>query len=236
MIQTKPVGRNASAMKYDILTALGAHALAAGPGDRSQQKRSLRLLTLITARYNWRTEELVVGRREMARLWCVDERTVKRELARLKALGWIAVKRPAARGRITVYQLCLERILADTAPAWANVGEDFAVRMGAAETGEAPAGQGTIVAFPGATRPKPPDVSSDDEWALASGLLYAEDANLHAAWFAALTRAARTGDRLLLHAPSRFHASYVQGHLNGRLLSAVRQVDASVSSITVTHG
>nr|WP_068118876.1 hypothetical protein [Tropicimonas marinistellae] len=236
MIRTKPVGRNAPAMKYDVLTALGAHALAVAGADKSMHKRCLRLMTLITARYNWRNEELVVGRREMARLWCVDERTVKREMARLKEHGWIEIKRPGVRGRITAYRLCLAQILEDTAPAWSNVGEDFVERMseGNQQAGNR-AGDGTVVAFPGNTRPQPPDVSTGDEWAICSGLLFSEDASLHAAWFAALTRKGRAGDRLQLHAPSRFHASYVQTHLAERLLTVARRVDPTLRAVEVLH-
>ena len=91
----RPVGRGASARKYDILTALGAFALAQG---KHEQRRVLRLMTLITARYNWARDELAVGQRESARLWAVDERTVKREMARLKAAGWLVVKRQGAFG------------------------------------------------------------------------------------------------------------------------------------------
>ena len=84
----KPAGRNAPALKYDILSALGVHALA---GDKNRQKLVLRVITLITTRYNWRSNELSMGREEIARLWDVNERTVKREMARLKAMNWIAV-------------------------------------------------------------------------------------------------------------------------------------------------
>lgn len=232
MIQTKPVGRNAPAMKYDILTALGAHALAAGR-DKALQKSCLRLLTLVTARYNWRSGELTVGRPEMARLWCVDERTVKRELARLKALGWIEVRRPGARGRLTAYGLCFERILETTQPAWDNVGADYVARMSAGQ-GEEP-GDGKVVAFPGKSMPQAPDPSSGDEWALASGLLFSENPGEHASWFAPLRRVQRIGDRLLLRAPSRFHANYVQTHLADHILAAVNRVDESIGVVAVVH-
>jgi hypothetical protein len=77
------VGRNAAAHKYDILTAIGTYALSKG---KHEQRLVLRLITLITARYNWGRDELAVGQREIARLWSVDERTVKREMAKLRAL------------------------------------------------------------------------------------------------------------------------------------------------------
>jgi len=43
----------------------------------------LRLISVVTARYNWRNDELSIGQRDMARLWAVNERTVKREMKRL---------------------------------------------------------------------------------------------------------------------------------------------------------
>ena len=44
----------------------------------------LRLIALITARYNWQRDELSVGQSEMARIWGVHDRTVKREVRRLQ--------------------------------------------------------------------------------------------------------------------------------------------------------
>ena len=49
MLSPKPVGRDAAARKYDIITALGAYALAGGKHDH---RLVLRFITLVTARYN----------------------------------------------------------------------------------------------------------------------------------------------------------------------------------------
>ena len=125
----RSVGRGASARKYDIITALGAYALAQGKHD---QRRVLRLITLITARYNWARDELTVGQREIARLWSVDTRTVKREIAIWRASGWLVVKQQGARGRVTRHGLDIEKMLADTATHWPAVGPDFELRMGVA--------------------------------------------------------------------------------------------------------
>ena len=108
----------------------------------------LRLITLVTARYNWRQGILHVGQREIARLWSVDERTVKREMAKLRSLGWITVESPARRGRVASYALDLTAIRSATREAWARVGEDFDARMRG--TAEIPVG-GTVGALP-ATR------------------------------------------------------------------------------------
>ncbi|MFD2815816.1 hypothetical protein ACFSYD_17875 [Paracoccus aerius] len=143
MQRIRAVGRAAAAKKYDILSAMMAHALA---GDAQDQRLVLRLMALITTRYNWQADELSIGQREIARLWCVDERTVKRDMARLRASGWITVKRQGARGRVSVLGLDLDRILLDTRPAWSNIGPDYVARMGAEEMAPEEADR-TVVPF-----------------------------------------------------------------------------------------
>jgi len=219
----KPVGRNAAARKYDLLTALGAYALA---HDKHRQRSVLRLMTLVTARYNWQRDELAVGQREIARMWSVDERTVKRELAKLRGLGWLAVKRAGARGRVTVYGLQIDAVLQDTSDHWDKVGPDYAVRMQGASADE-----GNVVPMVPKGQVSAPDISGGDEWSLAQAVLFQEDPSLYAAWLKGLTRAERVGGRLTLKAPSRFHAAYVQTHLMGRVLGVVQSVDADVSDL-----
>ncbi len=224
MLATKPVGRNASARKYDILTALGAYALARG---KHEQRLVLRFLTLITARYNWARDELAVGQREIAALWSVDERTVKRDMAKLRGLGWLVVKRQGARGRVTQYGIALETVLGATRPQWGAVGPDFELRM-----------QGTpepsrVVALPVSGAVRAPDLSDGSEWALAQAILYQEDQNSFGAWLSALQRAERAGGRLTLKAPSRFHAAYVSTHLMSRVEAACQAVDDSVSEVVL---
>lgn len=220
----RPVGRGAAARKYDLITALGAYALAQ---DKHVQRRVLRLITLVTARYNWQRDLLAVGQREIARLWSVDERTVKREMAALRGMGWLAVRRQGARGRVAEYGLVLEQILADTAGHWGHVGPDFELRMGQGAPEE------NVVSLPVRGNVAAPDVSGGSEWALAQVLLHAEDPGLYANWIAGLERVERSGGRLVLKAPSRFHGSYVQTHLERRLLSAVREVDSDISELRV---
>ncbi len=225
MRSIRPVGRNAAVQKYDILTALGAYALAHG---KSEQKLALRLITLITARYNWTRDELAVGQREIARLWSVDERTVKREMAKLRALGWLSVARAGARGRVTEYRLEIDRLMDDTRPQWDAVGPDFALRLDGRDT------EPQVVPLPLKGTVATPDVSDGTEWALAQALLHAEDAALYASWIRALKRSDRAGGRLSLAAPSRFHAAYVQTHLLGRILAACQSVDDGVSEVVLT--
>lgn len=157
MLTTRPVGRRAAARKYDILTALGAHALATG---RSEQILALRLITLITARYNWGRDELTVGQREIARLWSVDERTVKREMAKLRGRGWLELLRAGARGRVAEYRLGIERLMQDTRPGWERVGPDFAHRLE-----ETPADD-KVVPLPlrGEVPPPDPRMAANGRW------------------------------------------------------------------------
>lgn len=75
----RPAGPEGASRKYGLLTALAVQALA---GDKP--RLVLRLMALVTARYNWQRDELAVGQAEIARLWAVDDRTVKRDMARLQ--------------------------------------------------------------------------------------------------------------------------------------------------------
>ena len=221
----QPAGRNASALKYDILTALGAHALSQ---PKAAQKLCLRIMTLVTARYNWSRNELAVGQREIARLWHVDERTVKREMAKLRAMGWLVIKKQGVRGRVSEYGLDLDRIYEDTRSSWAAVGPDFEHRMAGSDappTNVVPLRTGQIAAAP--------DQSDGNEWSLVKAVLHQEDPAIYTAWIAALTRSERAGGRLTLAAPSRFHANYVLSHLKPRLLAACRDVDELISDISV---
>ena len=213
-----------AAQKYDIITALGAYALARGKHD---QRLVLRLITLVTARYNWARDDLAVGQREIARLWTVDERTVKREMAKLRGMGWLVVKRQGARGRVTEYGLNIDRILEMTQENWSNVGPDFDLRMtGQPETPE-------VVPLPIKGTLPPPDTSSGTEWALAQAILYTETPDKYASWLRNLARVGRAGGRLTLKAPSRFHCNYVQTHLVKHVLLACQAVDPDVTDIAL---
>lgn len=219
------VGPNAAVQKYDIITALGSFALAQG---KHEQRLLLRLITLVTARYNWGRNELAVGQREIARLWSVDERTVKREMAKLRVMGWLEVRRQGARGRVTQYGLNIERILSDTKPTWHHVGPDFDLRMNGGPS------VSDVVPLPVRGNVPAPQITGNTEWALARAVLHAEDQGLYGSWIQALIRIERAGCRLSLRAPSRFHAAYVQTHLTGRLLAAVQTVDSDVTEIAIT--
>jgi len=223
MLAKQPLGQGAASRKYDVLTALGAHACA---GDKHRQRSVLRFLTLVTARYNWQRDELSIGRRELARLWKIDERTVKRELSRLKLAGWLHVRRPAARGRVTIYGIDWAAVLDATRPHWGDVGPDFADRIALMRDGPAAPAETTVVAFP-----RPPE--GESEWDRARASLHRADPAFYASWLAQVTRVARTQGVLELAAPSAFHAQYLNTHAAGRIARAVQEVAPDIHRIVV---
>lgn len=228
MLATRPVGRNASAMKYDILSALGVAALAA---DKHRQKLMLRLMVLITTRYNWQTNELSMGRAEIARLWSVEERTVKRELGKFRTLGWMNVKRTGARGRVTVYELDLAQVLGETRSVWEGMGSDFRARMEESQTvPELPADSKVV---PLHRAPLPAAAGQGDLWSQVLETLHARDPGLASAWFHPLQEIERGNGRVVLAAPSRFIAGYVSTHLAGRLLATYSRFDPSIRRVDI---
>ncbi|MBP0484535.1 hypothetical protein [Sagittula salina] len=231
MRAVKAVGRNAAALKYDILSALGVHALAA---DKHRQRLALRMMVLITTRFNWQANELSIGRAEIARLWSVDERTVKRELAKLRDLQWLTVKRAGVKGRVTVYELDFAALLGETRDVWSAIGPDFVDRMGGTEP-EAPATDAPNV-VPFQRRPEATGQGGEPAgaWAQALAELGAREPAMARAWFAGLTDAGITDGVQNLIAPSRFVADYLTIHHAPRLLAALSGADGQVREVRIT--
>jgi len=231
MLAGRAVGRQASTKKYDILTALGAYALAQ---DKGRQRLALRLMVLITARYNWRLNELSMGQKEIARIWAVNERTVKREMAKLRQLGWVNTKTPATRGRVATYAIDFNQISTSTQEIWPSVGPDFVERM----AGLYPA---TVVkvdfgsgAGQGAAVPDMPEATG--QWGEMRALLRAQDESVFRNWFARLQFEGFSDFSLNLSAESGFLARYIETHLSQTLLAAAIQVFGQVDSLQISHG
>lgn len=228
MLAKRPMGQGAASKKYDVLTALGAHACG---GSKFEQRLVLRFMTAITARYNWQRDELTMGRAELARLWQVDERTVKRELAKLKTAGWVYIKRPAARGRVTTYAIDWERVLYDTRSAWKSVGPDFELRL--ASMGKhhdlTPETNQKVVAFP-----NPKQTEGGTEWDQALSLLYRDDPVFHGNWLVQVKRSGLRHGILELEAPSGFHANYLNTHAIARMTRAVQEFAPEVHRVFIS--
>ena len=220
MLVAKPVGREAAAKKYDILSALAVHALSL---DKHKQRQVMRLMALITSRYNWQRDELSMGQAEIARLWAVDTRTVKRELSKLRALGWLVTKRQGARGRVSTYGLDLPKMMNDTRETWPNIGPDFVARVG--ETAETTVSN--VVPFKATD-----EVFADDPWGRACAAFRAGDGPSYDAWISPLKVGECEGGQMILLAPSKFHASYVASHMAEKLTYLVRQQDPTIAGLT----
>jgi hypothetical protein len=224
MIAQQPGGPNAAAQKYDLLTMLGV----VGLGNSAIQERSmLRLITLVTARYNWRSAEITVGRREIARLWGVDERTVKREMARLRGLGFVKLLRPGVRGRVATYGVDFEAIAAVC--DCTRIGPDFVARIAANRAGGAAARvtSAEVIPFPHV------DDHGASAWTRARAALRDIGEAAHQRWIAPLVPAALEADRLVLRAPSAYHASYVERTYGDAIRRAVLGIDGDLRLVRI---
>ncbi|WP_375175141.1 DnaA N-terminal domain-containing protein [Pseudooceanicola sp.] len=225
----KITGPGSSSFKYDILTAL---LVTAARGNAEEARLAMRLSLLVTARFNWRQESFAVGQKEMARMWGVTDRTAKREMAAMRARGWIAVAVPAARGRVAQYRIRFDAVLRDTIPHWEAVGPDFVARMsGSPEPQTLPADN--VVPL----RPRPAGQGGEvPAWDRAAERLSAEDPSVWGAWFAGLVPMEGENGLLTLVAPSRFVADYIRTHHMTRLTTAVILADPAYRGVEVIWG
>ena len=212
MEQIKHVGPRAGALKYDLLTALmlvGLH------GTPTEQTSLSRLSLLITARYNWRLEEVRIGHADLARLWGVNDRTVKREMKRLMEMGVLACIRPGVKGRVGAYRLNHPRIHALSHPHWQAVGPDYEDRM--AEI----SGARTVVKVD-FHAPRPVDnVVPLGTWGAVRRRLKAVHPGLFDSWFAKLVQEGADDETLTLRAPNSFVSRYIETHFADQLAEAV---------------
>lgn len=216
MEQLKRVGPRAGSLKYDVLTAINVAGLHGSP---TEQTSLMRLSLLITARYNWRIEEVSVGHAELARLWAVNERTVKREMKRLMSMGVLICLRPGVRGRVGAYRLNYRRIYEFSRSCWAAVGPDFEDRM------KEVAGERTVVkvdfqAAPTST-PRAPASESAGTWGAVRRRLKAEEPALFESWFAKLVQDGAGTHWITLRAPNGFVSRYIETHFSTLLTRAI---------------
>lgn len=226
-------GIGASALKYDVLTAL---AVAGHHGTLKDQHSMARLCSLLTARYNWKRDEFCVGQREMARMWNVTERTVKRQLKHWLYEQVLICIRQGVRGRVGAYKLNLMRVFDITRPTWEHVGPDFAERMNAMDQPKS----NTVVPVDfsaGRSDQTPPSAAEvqlrgQGSWGTVSARLQVLYPDLHRTWFAQLRLRSEEGRAYVLRANSRFAAQYVETHL-GRVLAQAVQAEVGMRRVTV---
>lgn len=232
MLASKAVGRDAATKKYDMLTALGTFALSQ---EKGTQRLILRLMVLITARYNWRRDELSMGRKEIARIWAVNERTVKREMAKLRNLGWVQVKIPAARGRVAVYSIDFKAITNATKEVWASVGPDFGERMSVIY----PQSEVKVVKVDFGAKniqPEIPETGDRGKWRAVRNALRDADADVFRNWYDKLVFENYADGNLRVRAPNSFIARHIETHLDKALLDAAARVFGDVSAVRIETG
>lgn len=199
-------GPQAGSSKYDLLTAMSVIGLNGSPGLQSSM---LRLIALVTARYNWKSDEFSVGQRDLARMWAVDERTVKREIKRLTECSILLQLRPGVRGRVASYRLNMAEIFRLSAPYWDKIGPDFSERM--AHSGRSqPATEDKVVRVD--FRPRDEVAPVPEPWGRTLTRLAVAEPGLHQSWFSGLAFVGYNLGRLVLRAPSAFVGQYVMVH------------------------
>jgi DNA-binding transcriptional ArsR family regulator len=234
----RPAVHGHGAGKYDVLSALALAGL--GSADFPAQ-RALRLIALITTRYNWASDSLSVGHDELTRLWGVSRRTVIREIDALRAAGVLTVLRPGRKGRVTAYRLNPAAIRAVAAPALGAEPTGVDARLAAAAPDPAPDTATDMRAdMRQDTRPDaPPQTAAGPQaprraagpcaagsdaglWAaILDALPDSVSAAQRARWLQPLA-AAREGDALRLTAESAFRAAYVARTYGEALARAAR--------------
>ncbi|MEP3348279.1 MAG: DnaA N-terminal domain-containing protein [Litoreibacter sp.] len=213
----KLTGPQAGSLKYDLLTALNVAGLHGSP---TLQTSLMRLNAMVTARYNWRLDEVSIGHTELARLWDVNERTVKREMKRLSQDGWLICLRPGVRGRVGAYRLNYTRIYENTESSWPAVGPDFVDRM------QEMSGARRVVKVDFAA-PKPtlvplsPAPEGSKGWAAVAKRLHETHPEIYESWFAKLKEIEATDTCINLQAPNAFVAEYIETHLMRFMQDAV---------------
>lgn len=213
-------GPNAAVWKYDLLTALSLFALGQGA---TLQTSILRLIAAVTARYDWRRDQMSIGRLELGRLWQCSEPTVKRELKRLRGLEILVQIRPGVRGRVAAYRLSRPMIERLTADYWSLAGEEFARRMGAPQPSKA-----EVVTFPATDNPprRPGNLPS---WAEA---IAAEDPVVFNNWFARVS-CRLDGEEAIYEAPSDFLARQIETRFLRQMQKAAQYAWPEVRSVRV---
>ncbi|MEM7684642.1 MAG: hypothetical protein AAF293_07425 [Pseudomonadota bacterium] len=214
-------GPHAAVWKYDLLTALSVFALGQGA---TMQTSILRLIAVATARYDWRRDELSIGRVELMRLWQCSEPTVKRELRRLREMGLLVQLRAGVRGRVAAYRLCRHALERLTQGHWVHAGPDFTARMQGTPEREPPAGN--VVSFPQTDAEKGRALAP---WARA---LNEAEPTVFGNWFSEVV-ARQQGDEAIFTAPSPFIAQQIETRFPRQMLEAARYAWPTAQTVRV---
>lgn len=224
-------GPNAGSTKYDLITALSVMGLSGKP---VLQTSMTRLIALVTARYNWLRDEVTVGQRDLAKMWSVDERTVKREMKRMVGSNILIKLRPGVRGRVAAYRLNYREIVLQSQPSWGKVGPDFKERM----SGIYPQSEVKVVKVDFVTKEIENKTSSKDSeqrtgWRQVRQKLRGDDLGTFQNWYDKLIFQSCCDGTLVLQAPNKFFGRYVETHLSKPLLAAAEHTFPDVRYLRI---
>jgi len=225
----KLTGPNAGSIKYDLITAMSVLGLAGKP---SLQTSMTRLIALVTARYNWFRDEVTVGQRDIAKMWSVDQRTVKREMKRLLEAEILVKVRHGVRGRVAAYRLNYREIVNLSEPHWTLVGPDFVERMSTLY----PRSAVKVVKVDFGKKPPESNIPLTGDrsgWRKTCQILRASDESVFQNWYNKLTFKSIVDNELILTAPNNFIAQYILTHLEGLLLLAAQESLPKVDRIKI---
>ncbi len=214
MDKIQVAGPKAGVVKYDIITALTVAGLNGEPGFQLSMSR---LISLITARYNWRSNSITMGQKEMSQLWGIGDRTVKREIKRWLETGLLICLKPGVKGRVATYRLNMSRVCEISQPIWDRVGSDFAERMSDLQPDRS-----SVIRLE--TRRAPVSETSTPKkegWPAVSAVLSSRFPSQYDAWIAPLVAVAEQ-ERLVLEARSAFAAEYIRTHFGRDICEAVQ--------------
>jgi len=203
-------GPGSGVAKYDILTAI---TIAGLNGSARDQIAMMRLCSLITARYNWRRDELSIGQQEMASLWGVGSRTAKREVKLWLETGILICVRQGVRGRVAGYRLNMPRLCEVTEQYWTLIGDDFVGRMR-----ELKPCNDRVIRLD-TVRATLRGKNGASGWDAVNLNLENRFPTQHGAWIAPLV-ATETDGGLVLEAKSAFAAEYVKIHFGRDIADA----------------
>lgn len=171
-----------------------------------------------------------MGQTEMARLWGVSERTAKREIKLWLDRGFLVCSRPGVRGRVAAYRLNLARVLEVSEPYWPAIGSDFVDRMTASDA--PPPSDRKVVQL---DNHRAQNVTSDpaDPWLAVKQSLSDGQPEVYSSWLSQLEYERLGVSTVRVTAPSRFVASYVNGHYLGAIERAIQVTHPEVSQVSI---
>lgn len=223
-----------ASLKYDILSALAVAALSQKDRTRIDY---FRLIALITSRYDWLRGEVSIGHSQLAELWSIDVRSVKRQVAYYADAGLMRKSRVGVRGRVTVYEIDLLKLIATTRPTLAKIGPDLEERLdqfyGAAVQPESAQDCADTKTLAEINRDRVSETSSDGALLRTANVLGREDARILSAlrcalspsaferWFRDVTIRKASSGAIEFLFPTKFTADYVERTFEKQLTAVV---------------